>query len=53
MSYNIKKFSDGVLQSSLNSSLPNNEELPGYQLFYSVNGGAYTNVAQFNPVASV
>lgn len=52
ISYNIKKFSDGVLQSSQTSGLPSNEELPGYQLFYSVNGGAYNNVAQFNPVAS-
>jgi len=52
ISYNIKKYTDGVLQSSIDSSLPKNEELPGYQLFYSINGGAYTNVAQFNPVAS-
>ena len=52
ISYNIKKYTDGALQSSLTSGLPNNEELPGYQLFYSINGGAYTNVAQFNPVAS-
>jgi hypothetical protein len=51
ISYNIKKYSDGVLQGPT-SGLPNNEELPGYQLFYSVNGGAYTNVAAFNPVAS-
>ena len=52
MSYNIKTFYAGNLQSSLTSGLPNNEELPGYQLFYSVNGGAFTNVAAFNPVAS-
>jgi hypothetical protein len=52
ISYQIAKFTDGVLQSSTDSTLPKNEELPGYQLFYSVNGGAYTNVSQFNPVAS-
>jgi len=51
MAYNIKKYTDGILQSPV-AGLPNNEELPGYQLFYSVNGGAYNNVAQFNPVAS-
>jgi hypothetical protein len=52
ISYDIKKYYDGSLQSTLSSSYPNNEELPGYQLFYSVNGGAYTNVAVLNPVAS-
>jgi hypothetical protein len=51
VAYNIKKYTDGILQGPT-AGLPNNEELPGYELFYSVNGGAYTNVAQFNPVAS-
>ena len=52
ISYDIKKFYDGTLQGTLTSGYPNNEELPGYQFFYSVNGGAYTNVAALNPVAS-
>ena len=52
ISYDIKKYTDGALQSSFDSTLPHNEELPGYQLFYSVNGGAYTNVAAFNPITT-
>jgi len=50
ISYDIDKFYDGDQQSSIDSSLPIGEELPGYQLFYSVNGGAWTNVAALNPV---
>jgi len=50
LSYDIVKFYDGQLQSSTTSGLPLGEELPGYQLFYSVNGGAYVNVSALNPV---
>lgn len=52
LSYDIVKFYDGTLQSSITSGYPNNEELPGYQLFYSVNGGTYVNVAALNPVTT-
>ncbi|HUO44582.1 MAG TPA: PEP-CTERM sorting domain-containing protein [Burkholderiales bacterium] len=52
ISYDIDKFYDGDKQSSIDSSVPVGEELPGYQLFYSVNGGAWTNVAALNPVST-
>ena len=41
ISYDIVKFASGQGQGTT----PYQEDLPGYQLFYSVNGGAYTNVA--------
>jgi hypothetical protein len=50
LSYDIVKFYDGTLQGTITSGYPNYEELPGYQLFYSVNGGTYVNVAALNPV---
>jgi len=51
VSYNIVKFSDGTQQGSIvDSGQGWNEELPGYQLFYSVNGGTWVNVAALNPV---
>ncbi|MGC4061397.1 MAG: hypothetical protein QM749_11365 [Aquabacterium sp.] len=52
ISYDIDKFYDGTKQSSQSSGLPTGEELPGYQLFYSVNGGSWTNVAALNPVST-
>lgn len=48
ISYDIDKFYDGNTQGSG----PYQEELPGYELFYSVNGGAYVNVASLNPVVT-
>ena len=50
ISYDIDKFYDGTLQSSTTSGLPLGEELPGYQLFFSINGGGWTNVSALNPV---
>ncbi|MBK1678934.1 hypothetical protein CKO20_00875 [Rhodocyclus tenuis] len=32
--------------------MPLGEELPGYQLFYSLNGGSWNNVAALNPVST-
>ena len=52
ISYDIDKFYDGNKQSSIDSTLPIGEELPGYQLFYSVNGGTWNNVSALNPVSS-
>ena len=52
VSYDIVKFYDGTKQSSINSNYPVGEELPGYQLFYSVNGGSWVNVSALNPVAT-
>ena len=52
ISYDIDKFYDGTKQSSISGSFPAGEELPGYQLFYSVNGGAWANVSALNPVSS-
>ena len=50
--YDIVKFTDGTKQSSIDSKYVVGEELPGYELFYSVNGGAWTNVSALNPVAT-
>jgi hypothetical protein len=53
VSYDIDKFTDGVKQSSTTASLPIGEELPGYELFYSLDSGAtWVNVADLNPVSS-
>jgi len=50
ISYDIVKFYDGNKQSTIDSTFPAGEELPGYELFYSVNGGSWANVAVLNPV---
>lgn len=52
ISYDIDKFYDGTKQSSIDSAFPVGEELPGYQLFYSLNGGTWTNVSALNPVST-
>jgi hypothetical protein len=46
--YNIVAFNDGTPQGS-SSANGNQEELPGYQLFYSTNGSTWTNVSDLNP----
>lgn len=46
VSYDIVKFYGGKQQDTA----PYHEELPGYQLFYSVNNGAWANVSALNPV---
>lgn len=51
VSYDIVRFYDGNRQSSIDSSLPVGEELPGYQLFYSLDGSSWSNVAALNPVS--
>jgi hypothetical protein len=48
VSYNIVAFNDGTPQGSSTVN-GNQEELPGYQLFYSTNGSTWTNVADLNP----
>jgi hypothetical protein len=45
LSYDIVKFFGGTANGS-----PTVEELPGYQLFYSVNSGNWVNVSSLNPV---
>jgi hypothetical protein len=51
LSYDIVKFYNGNLQSSIDGTQPNAEELPGYQLFYKVDGGnTWFNAAALNPV---
>lgn len=50
--YDIVKFYDGNKQSSISSSYPTGEELPGYQLFYSLDGSTWTNVSALNPVST-
>lgn len=53
VSYDIDKFTDGVKQSSTTAGLPIGEELPGYELFYSLDSGStWTNVSILNPVSS-
>ncbi|WP_221227824.1 PEP-CTERM sorting domain-containing protein [Rhodocyclus tenuis] len=52
ISYDIVKFYNGNKQSGIDSSMPLGEELPGYQLFYSLNGGSWNNVAALNPVST-
>lgn len=49
--YDIVKFTDGTKQSSIDTRYVVGEELPGYQLFYSVNGGSWIHVASLDPVA--
>jgi len=46
VAYDIVAFNDGTPQSSGNG---NQEELPGYELFYSTNGSTWTNVSDLNP----
>jgi len=46
VSYNIVRFNNGTAQGSGNN---NDEELPGYELFYSTNGSTWTNVSDLNP----
>jgi hypothetical protein len=46
ISYDIVKFYGGKQQDTA----PYHEELPGYQLFYSINNGAWTNISALNPV---
>jgi hypothetical protein len=45
LSYDIVTFFGGKANGS-----PTVEELPGYQLFYSVNSGSWVNVSDLNPV---
>lgn len=53
LSYDIVKFSDGTKQSSIDGTLITGEELPGYELFYSVDGGSsWSNVSALNPVST-
>lgn len=52
ISYDIVKFYDGNKQSSLESGYPVGEELPGYQLFYSLDSTTWTNVSALNPVSA-
>jgi hypothetical protein len=46
VAYNIVPFNNGTAQGSGNN---NNEELPGYQLFYNTNGSTWTNDSDLNP----
>jgi len=46
IAYNIVRFNSGTAQGTGNN---NDEELPGYQLFYSTNGSTWTNVSDLNP----
>jgi len=52
VSYDMVKFYDGNKQSSIDSSYPAGEELPGYQLFYSLDGSTWNNVSALNPVSA-
>lgn len=52
ISYDIVKFYDGNKQSSIEAGYPVGEELPGYQLFYSLNGSTWSNVSALNPVST-
>lgn len=47
--YDIVAFNDGTAQGNGNN---NQEELPGYELFYSTNGSTWTNVSDLNPTLS-
>ena len=44
VSYDIRRFTVAT-----SGGVPTNNELPGYQLFFSVNGGAWVNVSNLNP----
>jgi uncharacterized protein (TIGR03437 family) len=44
VSYDIYEFTVATIGGD-----PDPNELPGYQLFYSLNGGAWVNVASLNP----
>ena len=54
VNYDIRRFSTTVNNNTSYASgnYGSVEELPGYWLFYSVNGGVWTNVAALNPTLS-
>lgn len=52
LSYDMVKFYDGNKQSTIDTNYPVGEELPGYQLFYSLDGSTWTNVSALNPVST-
>ena len=48
ISYTIRRFTI----SYTNAGVPSDNELPGYRLFYSLNGSTWINVVGLNPVIS-
>jgi hypothetical protein len=52
--YNIRRFSTTVNNNTAyaGGNYGAIEELPGYQLFYNLNGGTWTNVSSLNPTLS-